>query len=158
MIAIWALAILSLLFFHQVEAFRSSILRRSISRLFAIEPLLTTEEFEAVTSKTVSKIPSVIDFQKSGCKPCIKVAPAYEALAKKYEGQANFYKVDADTSKEALGLMKTMGVRSVPTFHVWAAGEKVDSVQGAHVGTYLILTNILYTPACRSVFLNICRV
>ena len=29
--------------------------------------------------------------------------------------------------------MKSMGVRSVPTFHVWAAGEKIDSVQGAHV-------------------------
>ena len=107
-----------------------------LQSLSAIEPLLTTDEFDAVTSKSASKIPSVIDFQKSGCKPCIKVAPAYEELAKKYEGQANFYKVDADTSKEALGLMKSMGVRSVPTFHVWAAGEKIDSVQGAHVGTH----------------------
>ena len=141
-ISTWQLAyaIFCLFVFRQTEAYRLSVSRptysqiQRLSSLFAIEPLLTTEEFDAVTSKTVSKIPSVIDFQKSGCKPCIKVAPAYEELSKKYEGQANFYKVDADTSKEALGLMKSMGVRSVPTFHVWAAGEKIDSVQGAHVG------------------------
>ena len=81
-IAIWQLAyaILCLLLFRLTEAYRPSLSRPTYTQqiqrlhsLFAIEPLLTTDEFEAVTSKTVSKIPSVIDFQKSGCKPCIKV-------------------------------------------------------------------------------------
>jgi thiol-disulfide isomerase/thioredoxin len=63
----------------------------------------------------------------------MKIAPAFEALSKQYEGKAKFYKVDADSSKEALALMKVMGVRSVPTFHIWNAGTRIESIQGAHL-------------------------
>ena len=101
--------------------------------LKAIASVTSQDEFDNITSKNTEKIPHVIDFQKSGCKPCIKAAPLYEALSVKYDGKAKFFKVDADSSKEALALMKTNGVRSVPTFHVWVAGTRIDTIQGAHV-------------------------
>lgn len=102
------------------------------SNLRAIINILTPGEFEAAT-KATSKVPSVIDFQKSKCKPCIRIAPEFEALAEKYQGTANFYKVDADSSSEALALMKANGIRSVPTFQIWKGGEMIESIQGAHL-------------------------
>ena len=102
-------------------------------QLRAIESLTSQAEFDQVTTQSTSVVPVVIDFQKSACKPCMQAAPLYEALSKAYDGQAVFYKVDADASKDALALMKAVGIRSVPTFHVWRGGKKIDSIQGAHV-------------------------
>ncbi len=131
---------LSIILLRYVEAY--SPLRftvpfvRAPSHLCAseIEAILNMDQFDSVTKNCPQ--PSgvqIIDFQKSQCKPCIKVAPAYEALAVKYESKAKFYKVDADSSKDALAVLKANGIRSVPTFHVWKNGAFVDSVQGAHV-------------------------
>ena len=107
--------------------------RKLLAPLQSISSILTPEEFEAITTLSTSNVPCVIDFQKSECKPCKKIAPDYEALSEKYEGKASFFKIDADTSKAALLLMKANGIKSVPTFHVWVAGVKVDTVQGAHL-------------------------
>jgi len=120
------------------SSFPSSVAntRTSITSLnSAVTNILTPAEFEEATKGAASAegLPSVIDFQKSKCKPCIRVAPEYEALAEKYKGTARFFKVDADSSAEALALMKANGIRSVPTFQVWKGGELVDSIQGAHL-------------------------
>lgn len=99
-----------------------------------IVEITTAAEFERIT--TLSEDPDalvVIDFQKSHCKPCIRTAPEYLALAEKFKNKAAFYKIDADTGKESLAILKANGIRSVPTFHVWRRGKKIDSVQGAHV-------------------------
>jgi thioredoxin 1 len=100
--------------------------------LKAIGNILTPEEFELI-SKSTSKIPCVIDFQKSNCKPCKKIAPDYEALSVKYDGKVKFFKIDADSSKEALSLMKNNGIKSVPTFYVYVEGVKVNTILGAHL-------------------------
>jgi thioredoxin 1 len=107
--------------------------RRTVPLLRAIESLTSQEDFDRVTTQSTSPVPVVIDFVKSGCKPCMQAAPLYEALSKAYDGKALFYKIDADASKEALMLMKAVGIRSVPTFHVWRGGTRIDSIQGAHV-------------------------
>jgi len=107
--------------------------RRTVPLLRAIESLTSQEDFDRVTTQSTSPMPVVIDFQKSACKPCMQAAPLYEALSKAYDGKALFYKIDADASKEALMLMKAVGIRSVPTFHVWRGGTRIDSIQGAHV-------------------------
>ena len=78
-------------------------------------------------------VPIVVDFQKSNCKPCIKMAPDLDAMAAKYDGKMKFYKVDADSSKDALRLMKEQGIRAVPTFHVYSAGGRVDTINGARL-------------------------
>eukprot|EP01036_Dinobryon_divergens_P028200 gene28200-37104_t len=63
----------------------------------------------------------------------MKIEPLFNELSEKYAAQVEFYKVDADTSSTALAMMKHNGVRSVPTFHIWNSGSRIDTIQGAHV-------------------------
>ena len=96
--------------------------------------IIEIDGFTKVTSNLDStSLPSIIDFQKSKCKPCQRIAPDFEKLARKYKGVATFYKVDADSSPEAIKIMKEQGIRSVPTFQLWSKGSMVESIQGAHL-------------------------
>ena len=42
-----------------------------------------------------------------------------------------FVKVVGDSTPEAGQLLKREGVRSVPAFHFWKNGKRVDSISGA---------------------------
>lgn len=57
--------------------------------------------------------PVVIDFYATWCGPCKVTAPIVEELAKDYDGQIDFYKVDVDKQQE---LAAVFGIRSIPTF------------------------------------------
>lgn len=116
---------------HPFSRIRSG--RVQVAGLRAIKEVIDSAHLESITVNSSSSLPVVIDYQKSRCKPCIRIAPEFIALSEKYDGKVVFYKVDADTSKEALAMMKAQGVRSVPTFHVWHAGERVDTIQGARI-------------------------
>ena len=101
--------------------------------LKVVTPITSAEDWDNVMSKAVTDRVMIIDFQKSQCKPCKKVAPEFEKLAEKYADSVNFFKVDADSSRECLALMKQHGIRSVPTFYVFVGSARVDSVRGAHI-------------------------
>ena len=80
----------------------------------------------------------VVDFQKSHCKPCRKVAPLLKDLCAQYEGDdVSFCKVDADAGsedgKQALACLKENGIRTVPTFHIYVGSTRIDSIQGAYI-------------------------
>jgi hypothetical protein len=62
---------------------------------------------------------------------CKVIAPKFEEFSEKYP-DAVFLKVIGDASPEASKLMKREGVRSVPSFHYFMSGEKVDVVNGAN--------------------------
>jgi thioredoxin 1 len=104
-----------------------------VSQLNSITEIYTQSEFEKLVLNSTSNILTVVDFQKSKCSPCIRIAPKLAALSNKFEGKVNFYKIDADTSPEAKTIMKSQGIRSVPTFHIWRKGSQLDSVQGAKI-------------------------
>ena len=59
------------------------------------------------------------------------IAPKFEEFSEKYT-DAVFLKVMGDASPEASKLMKREGVRSVPSFHYFKNGEKVDVINGAN--------------------------
>lgn len=59
------------------------------------------------------------------------IAPKFEELSEKYPN-AVFLKVIGDASPDASKLMKREGVRSVPSFHYFVKGEKVDVINGAN--------------------------
>ena len=59
------------------------------------------------------------------------IAPKFEEFSEKYT-DAVFLKVMGDASPEASKLMKREGVRSVPSFHYFINGEKVDVINGAN--------------------------
>eukprot|EP01039_Chlorochromonas_danica_P005521 gene5521-6080_t len=63
----------------------------------------------------------------------MKAAPHYYALAEKHHHRASFYMIDADSSRDALMLLKDIGIKSVPTFYVYRSGSRVDTIQGARV-------------------------
>lgn len=62
---------------------------------------------------------------------CKVIAPKFDEFSDKYTN-AVFLKVIGDASPEASKLMKREGVRSVPSFHYFVKGEKVEVVNGAN--------------------------
>lgn len=134
------LLILFLINFFNVYALkwtarRSPCSLQSVFAIYAIVEIKSNEDFEYYVSKPVEgkEKYAVVDFQKSKCRPCIKVAPLFIALSETYSENSNFYKVDSDSWPQALSLMRDNGVRSVPTFQIWKDGAKLHSVQGTNL-------------------------
>ena len=57
---------------------------------------------------------------------CVRLTPGFSSLP------STSIQVVGDSSQEAAKLMKREGVRSVPAFHFWKGGKKVDTVSGAN--------------------------
>jgi thioredoxin 1 len=104
----------------------------SAVRQSTIRHAVVTINDEGSFDKTVSSNKMVvIDYSTTWCGPCKVIAPKFDELSGKYP-QAIFAKVIGDASPEASKLMKREGVRSVPSFHYFVNGEKVDVVNGAN--------------------------
>mmetsp|Transcript_31192 Transcript_31192/g.56609 ORF Transcript_31192/g.56609 Transcript_31192/m.56609 type:complete len:147 (-) Transcript_31192:238-678(-) len=73
----------------------------------------------------------VIDYSTTWCGPCKVIAPKFDELSDTYPDSV-FIKVIGDATPDASKLMKREGVRSVPSFHYFKNGEKVDVVNGAN--------------------------
>mmetsp|Transcript_18779 Transcript_18779/g.52470 ORF Transcript_18779/g.52470 Transcript_18779/m.52470 type:complete len:149 (-) Transcript_18779:300-746(-) len=119
------------------DAFTSTTLRSSTrasscpnSSLKAVVDI----DGEAAFDKTISNSGGslvVVDYSTTWCGPCKVIAPKFEEFSDKYP-DAVFLKVVGDASPDASKLMKREGVRSVPSFHYFKDGEKVDVVNGAN--------------------------
>ena len=70
-------------------------------------------DYKAHPTKFVfkGKRPAVVDFYATWCGPCRSLGPKLEAVAKKYEGKIDFYKVDVDKNAE---LSQIFRVQSIP--------------------------------------------
>lgn len=105
---------------------------RGLTSLFAsLKEITSVESFEEVLKGAGSAL-VVVDFSTTWCGPCKLVLPKFEELSEKYPDIV-FAKCIGDSSTEASALMKREGVRSVPTFHIWKDGAKVDVVNGAKI-------------------------
>jgi thioredoxin 1 len=92
---------------------------------------ITSEGSFDDTIKSAGSSLVIIDYSTTWCGPCKVIAPKFEEFSEKYP-DAVFLKVIGDASPEASKLMKREGVRSVPSFHYFMSGEKVDVVNGAN--------------------------
>jgi len=89
---------------------------------------------EAAFDSAVSSAGSalvVVDYSTTWCGPCKVIAPKFDEMSETFP-DAVFLKVIGDSTPEASKLMKREGVRSVPSFHYFKDGEKVDVVNGAN--------------------------
>jgi thioredoxin 1 len=104
--------------------------RTSIGPLQAVADITNEGDFDK-TVKGAGASLVVVDYSTTWCGPCKVIAPKFEELSEKYS-DAVFLKVIGDASPEASKLMKREGVRSVPSFHYFVNGEKIDVVNGAN--------------------------
>ncbi|KAL1507394.1 hypothetical protein AB1Y20_008236 [Prymnesium parvum] len=89
----------------------------------------STEEFNAALENAGDSL-VVVDYSTSWCGPCKIIAPKFDELSETYK-DVSFLKVMGDSSPEADKLMRSQGVRALPSFHFWKNKKQVDSVSGA---------------------------
>ena len=89
----------------------------------------STEEFnDALAGANDALV--VVDYSTSWCGPCKIIAPKFDEFSEKYKNVA-FLKVMGDSSPAADKLMRSQGVRALPSFHFWKNGKQIDSISGA---------------------------
>ena len=107
----------------------SSASQRCPSPRAVVIDVSSTEEFENAL-KTAGDSLVVVDYSTSWCGPCKIIAPKFDEFSEKYKNVA-FLKVMGDSSPDADKLMRSQGVRALPSFHFWKNEKKLDSISGA---------------------------
>lgn len=87
---------------------------------------ISAKEFYQLVAKKskhdvfIGEGPVVVDFWASWCGYCKQIDPSLKALAKKYKGKVQFYKVNAD---ENAALTNAYGIEGLPTLFFCADGD-----------------------------------
>jgi len=78
---------------------------------------------------STSSLPVFCDFWASWCGPCRMLAPVFEDISDKYEGQAVFVKIDVDEEDSEPAAIK-YGITSIPNIIAFKDGKPVDNSLG----------------------------
>merc|ERR1719149_526394 len=92
---------------------------RTVAPRAVVLEISSQEEFDKALGSAGDSL-VVIDYSTSWCGQCKNVA---------------FLKVMGDSSPEADKLMRSQGVRALPSFHFWKGSKQVDSISGAKAQT-----------------------
>ncbi len=76
-----------------------------------------------------SSLPVFCDFWATWCGPCRMLAPVFEEVSDKYDGQAVFVKIDVDEEDSEPAAIK-YGITSIPNVIVFKGGQQVDNNLG----------------------------
>ncbi len=88
---------------------------------------VNAKQLEEIIS--AEKNPVFCDFWANWCGPCRMLAPVFEEIADKYEGQATFLKIDIDEEDSEAAAIK-YGITSIPNILAFKEGKAVDSSLG----------------------------
>lgn len=78
---------------------------------------------EVVESNTLT----IIDFWAEWCSPCRMLAPILDELAREYNSDVKFTKLNVDENPETA---RAFGIRSIPTVLFYRDGKVVDQAIG----------------------------
>ena len=78
---------------------------------------------------TATDKPVFCDFWASWCGPCRMLAPVFEDISDKYEGEAVFVKIDIDEEDSEAAAIK-YGISSIPNIIAFKNGAPVDNSLG----------------------------
>lgn len=69
----------------------------------------------------------IVDFWASWCGPCHAMAPILRGLAKEFESQVIFAKVDVENNRD---LASQFNIKSIPTLVLFKNGREWDRLSG----------------------------
>jgi thioredoxin 1 len=85
---------------------------------------VTEKDFDTMVLK--SKVPVLVDFWATWCRPCMMIAPILDELANEYDGKMTFAKMDvAENSK----LAAQYGM-SLPNLIIFKNGKPAAQIVG----------------------------
>ena len=87
--------------------------------------MLTSDNFDKEVIN--SKIPVLVDFWASWCRPCKMLAPTIDALETEFTNKATIAKLNVDENKE---ISSRYGIMSIPTVLLFKSGEVVEQFIG----------------------------
>ncbi|KAF9281504.1 hypothetical protein BGZ68_006605 [Mortierella alpina] len=90
-----------------------------------IKSIKSLQEFNELIS---SNKRIMVDFTAAWCGPCRVIGPVFDKLSEEHP-ETTFVKVDVDDAGE---IASTVGIKSMPTFHLYSDGEKLDEFVGAN--------------------------
>ena len=136
-VPIWGLFPVLLLFFQKIKSYllgekipsgdetlaniKGKEEKRMTTGVVTIE---SEEQYNKIVSS--SKVPVLVDFTATWCKPCQRIKPFFKKLSGNYN--AEFLQVDVDKWEK---IAAKCGVSSMPTFQLFFDGNKVGEVIGA---------------------------
>ncbi|NXE70049.1 TXNL1 protein, partial [Calcarius ornatus] len=91
-----------------------------------VKVIANDTEFQPELSAAGSRL-AVVKFTMRGCGPCLRIAPAFNALSSKYP-QATFLEVDVH---QCQGTAATNNISATPTFLFFRNKVRIDQYQGA---------------------------
>ncbi|MBN2422249.1 thioredoxin [Candidatus Woesearchaeota archaeon] len=74
-----------------------------------------------------SKIPVIVDFWASWCRPCIMMAPVFEELSKEYSSKLKFAKI---STEEEPNIANKFSITGIPCLIIMQNGKEVDRIIG----------------------------
>ena len=81
--------------------------------------------YEQFDKAVLEDKPLLVDYWAPWCGYCRRIGPAYDALAKEYEGQVDLVKINIDEEPD---LARQEQIEVIPTLVLYRGGEALGSI------------------------------
>ena len=93
----------------------------------AITAITSVEQFDELVLGSKELV--IVDFWAGWCEPCTVMRPEVEAVAERFEGQVEFFSVNAE-DKNLRGILLKEDIDGIPSMVFFRDGKMLDSLVG----------------------------